>query len=176
MIRFIFRRAVLFGALVLPSLATSVPASAQEVEPGPTVIFLVRHAEKGPDRDGTGDPPLTPMGRERASRLASMLTDAGVVSVLSTDYRRTLETAGPTAEQARLEVERYDPARPEAVAARLRDAPGAHLVVGHSNTTPGLVAALGGDPGEPIAESEYDRLYVVFPEGDGTARTILLRF
>ena len=38
-------------------------------------------------------------------------------------------------------------------------------MVGHSNTTPALVEALGGDPGSPIESLEYDRLYMVTFEG-----------
>jgi hypothetical protein len=48
-------------------------------------------------------------------------------------------------------------------------------VLGHSNTTPDLVTALGGDPQGPIAEMEYDRLYVVTLTDEG-ASTVLLRF
>jgi hypothetical protein len=53
--------------------------------------------------------------------------------------------------------------------------PGRHFVVGHSDTTPALVEALGGDAGAPIADPEYDRLYVLTLEGAG-ASTVLLRF
>ncbi len=60
-------------------------------------------------------------------------------------------------------------------AERLRGTPGRHLILGHSNTTPDLVAALGGDPGTPIAEMEYDRLYIVTLTESG-ASTVLIRF
>jgi len=53
--------------------------------------------------------------------------------------------------------------------------PGRHLVLGHSNTTPQLVEALGGEPGAPIEEMEYDRLYIVTLM-DGRTSTVLLRF
>ena len=89
--------------------------------------------------------------------------------------RRTLETAAPTAEQARLEVSTYDPDDLASFAEALRTTPGRHLVVGHSNTTWDLVQALGGEPGPPIEALEYDRLYVVVMEGN-QARTVLLRF
>ena len=54
---------------------------------------------------------------------------------------------------------------------------GAYVVAGHSNTTPQLVAALGGEPGEPINESyEFDRLYQVVIGKDGSVTTTLLRY
>ncbi len=76
---------------------------------------------------------------------------------------------------AGLKMELYDPSDLEAFAQRLRATPGRHLVLGHSNTTPTLVDALGGEPGGPIDELEYDRLYVVFIGPEAT-ETVLLRF
>ena len=57
----------------------------------------------------------------------------------------------------------YDPSDLEGLAAQLLANPNQTLlVVGHSNTTPQLAEALGGDGGTPIYEkSEYGRLYVV---------------
>ncbi len=50
-------------------------------------------------------------------------------------------------------------------------------MAGHSNTTPQLVEALGGDPGEPIDENnEFDRLYQVVIGADGSVTTTLLRY
>ena len=79
-----------------------------------------------------------------------------------------METAG-------LELESYDPRDLAGFAARLREAPGRHLVLGHSNTTPELVTALGGEA-TPIAEMEYDRLYVVTIPPKGAVTTTLIRF
>ena len=132
-------------------------------------IFLVRHAEKQ-----TGnDPSLTPEGRERATTLARILGDKGLTHIHSTNYRRTIETAAPIAAQTGLEIEQYDPRDLASFADELRAAPGIHLVVGHSNTTPQLAEALGGEPGSPIDEqSEYDRLYVISLNGQDVTSTI----
>ena len=54
---------------------------------------------------------------------------------------------------------------------------GRHLVVGHSNTVPELVALLGGDGGPPIDEAgEYDRLYVVTLTANGRVRSELRHY
>ncbi|GAB5454003.1 MAG: phosphoglycerate mutase family protein [Henriciella sp.] len=121
-------------------------------------IYLVRHAEKQ-----TGDDPaLTDAGKVRAETLAELLSDKGLTQIYSSDYKRTRETAAPIAERTRLEVQLYDPSDLDAFAETLKSTEGVLLVVGHSNTTPPLAAALGGDPGTPIDEStEYDRLYVI---------------
>lgn len=136
-------------------------------------VWLVRHAEKV---DDGRDPELSLEGRARADLLADRLADAGITAVHTTDYLRTRHTAQPVADALGLEPVLYDPGALEAFAAELREAGGIHLVVGHSNTTPALVEALGGDPVSPIDEAEYDRLYRVWLDEDGTVRSELERF
>jgi broad specificity phosphatase PhoE len=104
-----------------------------------------------------------------------MVREVGITHIHSTDRRRTRETVQPTAEATGLEIAIYDASNLGAVAEQLRTLPGRHLVVGHSNTNPGLVEALGGDPGLPIELLEYDRLYIL-SLGEGGAQTVLLRF
>jgi phosphohistidine phosphatase SixA len=137
------------------------------------VVYLVRHAERA--EDGTDDPPISESGIERAQLLAEMLKDAGITHIHSTHYKRTLQTGAPLSEAIGLEAASYDPRDLDGLAAHLRATSGRHLVLGHSNTTPDLVQALGGDPGGPIEEFEYDRLYVVVV-GGADVSTILLRF
>ena len=84
-------------------------------------------------------------------------------------------SAGFYREALGLEIGSYDPRDLPGFAAILKESPGRHLVLGHSNTTPQLVEALGGDPGSPIEEMEYDRLYIVTLHAGG-ASTVLLRF
>jgi broad specificity phosphatase PhoE len=170
---------VLAGVFLIPSGPRARKAHEE------TVVLLVRHAERaddGPgdpqvamDRQMAQDPPLSEAGRLRSSLLAELLRDAGITRIHSTDYRRTRETADPTSAATGVEVAIYDPSDLDAFAEELRSSPGRHLVVGHSNTTPELVAALGGDPGLPMESLEYDRLYVVTLEETG-ASTVLLRF
>src|SRR3990172_10886646 len=61
---------------------------------GPVTVFVVRHAEKGPE---SPDPALTPAGQERARALARVLADASVLAVFVTEFKRTQETAEPLA-------------------------------------------------------------------------------
>lgn len=136
-----------------------------------SVVYLVRHAEKA---DTGKDPELTPEGVERAKELARLLKDAGVTHIWSTGFKRTRATAAPLAATLRLAVETYDASNLLAFATKLKSIPGRHLVVGHSNTTPGLVEALGGTPGLPMSDDEYDRFYVV-TLGQNIA-TVQLRF
>jgi len=157
-----------FALVALAILAW--PAAAQS---DAHIVYLVRHAERA--ENGTGDPPISRAGEARAELLSEMLRDAGVTHVHSTDYTRTRSTGAPAANANRVETQLYDPRDLPGFAEQLRASPGRHLVVGHSNTTPELVAALGGEPGGPIDEMEYDRLYILTITDVGVS-TVLLRF
>ena len=118
-------------------LAALLPAAA----PAQQAIFVVRHAEK---ESPASEPsvPLSEAGRARAARLAAMLKDAGVTSIYSTDTVRTRSTAGPLAEAVKHPIQIYTDVA--ALAGELRREPqGVVLVVGHSNTVPKLLSALG---------------------------------
>ena len=165
---------VLAFAYAFPLWAQSGPAADGRAHQAGVRIILVRHGETAPD--GTRDPALSEAGRARAEKLAALLKDAGVTRILSTNYKRTQGTAAPLAAATGVQVESYDPAAMQALAQTLRIAHGVIVVVGHSNTTPDFVGFLGGDPGSPIPETEYDRFYVVVPSGAAGASTLLLRY
>jgi phosphohistidine phosphatase SixA len=162
------------AALISLVACSPNPAAPEPVEDAGHTLYLVRHAEKVLDVD---NPPLTPEGETRATELADMLKDAGIEAVWSTDYLRTRQTAGPLAAVLDIDIQFYDPSDLAAFADTLRANGETALVVGHSNTTPDLSAALGGEPGEPIFEpSEYDRLYVLTGVGTGRVETEIRRF
>ena len=162
-----------------PAFAAGAPVPQTGTEPDPAsqepvVVYLVRHAEKADD--GTDDPPLAIAGRIRVQTLKTLLADVDLTHVHTTDWKRTRDTARPFAEAAGVELAMYDPRELETLAAQIAATPGRHLVAGHSNTTPQLVAALGGDPGGAIDELEYDRLYILVIEPGRETVTTLLRF
>lgn len=155
----------------VPGAARAQSAAAAEAATAEAVIYLVRHAET--TGEAGGDPPLSAAGIARAAAWAATLADAGVTRVYTTPYRRTTSTAEAVAYDLGVQVETYDPRDPAALLATVKQG-GRFLVVGHSNTVPALVEALGGAPGRPIREDEHDRLYVVVL-GGGHATTALLR-
>ncbi len=168
--RGVFRSLGLVLGLVLGSGAHIL--AAQERIPPATVVYLVRHAEKV---DDSADPDLSAAGRARAAELARVLNEAGITAVFSSEFTRTRRTADPLATARGLTVEIYDPRDPAATVHTLRSRGGRILVVGHSNTVPGLVLALGGGPVSAITDSEYDRLYIVVLT-EGQVTTTLLRY
>jgi broad specificity phosphatase PhoE len=158
--------------LILAGFMLAACASAPFAEPDDQHIYLVRHAEKEPGRD----PQLTPDGRARAAALATRLSKAKLSTIYSTNLRRTTQTAGPIALATEIPVIFYDPSQLDEFASQLRTQSGNILVVGHSNTTPILAAALGGEAGAPIIEAtEYDRLYVLTIK-DGNVTTEIERY
>jgi len=157
-------------------LAFSLGCAQSPKDPatGEVTVYLVRHAEKVLD---VSNPPLNEAGVERAQELATYFAGRELTHIHSTDFLRTLQTAEPTSAMLGLQVELYDPRDLTAFAARLKQTPGIHLVVGHSNTTPQLVAALGGEPGTEINEAaEYDRLYIVELSAPGEVQSTLMRY
>lgn len=148
--------------LLLPACA-GFSSSTAGASNAPYTLYLVRHAEK----DLGTDPDLTPEGRARAKALVALMTEADPALVYSTNYNRTRQTAAPAALALELPIIYYDPSDLEAFADKLKQDRQSALIVGHSNTTPQLVEALGGEPGTPIVEAtEYDRLYVLNLRGD----------
>ncbi len=139
------------------------------VEPD-VVYYLVRHAEKTAEKP---DPALTKVGEKRAQDLQARLKDVPLTAVYSSDYRRTRDTAAPIASDKGLSVKLYNPGLLSEFADELLGQTGHILVVGHSNTTPALAEALGGEGAEPIIEAtEYDRLYIVSRYADKTESEI----
>ncbi len=144
-------------------LAATLLSSAAAAEP--TTLILVRHAEKSSER--SEDPALSDAGQRRAQQLAEVLGDAGIRHIVTTQWRRTRDTAAPLAArlglQAQVLVTRRGANHIAELAALLRGLEGTVLVVGHSNTVPELIAALGGPKLPVMCETRYGHLLVLRP-------------
>jgi broad specificity phosphatase PhoE len=146
-----------------------------------TTVIFVRHAERA--LEPVDDPGLSPAGLRRVAELKRQLVDADVVAgvdaVYSTPYRRTEETARPIAEALDLPLHSYDAADTEAIMEYIvREHKGKIiLVVGHSNTLPALIGNMGASKKvPPIADDEYDNIYIVSIPWFGKTKTIRLRY
>jgi broad specificity phosphatase PhoE len=146
-----------------------------------TTIIFVRHAEKAVLP--ADDPGLSEAGMRRARELTRQLADADVVAgvdaVYATQYRRTQDTARPVADALDLPINTYDAADTELVLERVLDNHKGKiiLVVGHSDTLAPLMANLGASKKvPPIAEDEYDNIYIVAIPWFGKTKTIRLRY
>src|SRR5262249_44546469 len=128
-----------------------------------TTVIIVRHAEKA--ATPADDPPLSAAGETRAKELWDVGRDAGVDAIIPTQFPGSKETAEPTAKMLKLTPQVINTTaenHPKLVAAAIRKHAGQTiLVVGHSNTVPSIIAALGAAKPPPICDLEYDNLYVV---------------
>lgn len=152
-------------------VATS-SASAQ-----PATVILVRHAERAVAP--ANDPVLTDAGVARAQALRAVLADAGVSAVVATQYQRTQLTARPLADSLKLDFTVVRAGSPlqahlDSVAAAVQRHPAGSvvLVVGHSNTVPGIIAALGGPRMPDLCDGQYSSLFVLSMADRGTPRLI----
>jgi probable phosphoglycerate mutase len=167
-------RTFLMSAFLIAAMTVATVSGLHASDAEPSTVFLVRHAEKTTEET---DPGLTEAGLARAVELAATLRDAGIEHILSSDYRRTRDTAIPLADVLGLSIEIYDPRDLPGLLIRLAELGGRILVVGHSNTTPAVAQLLGGEPGPPIDEAaEHDRLYVLTTGNDGSVSTVLIRY
>jgi broad specificity phosphatase PhoE len=146
-----------------------------------TTVVLVRHAEK--ELVTIDDPPLSAAGERRAERLAQMFGDVrgagGIGGIYVTATRRAQQTAMPLA--ARLGMKPNVVPAGGDLGAMASHAVSEHrggrvLIVGHSNTIPGLVEKLSGQTVPAIGEDEYDNIYVVTVPTFGKANVLRLKY
>jgi len=123
------------------------------------VIFIVRHAEKA--STGGKDPDLSVEGQKRADALAHILEDSQITSVFVTEFKRTQETAAPTARAARVTPTVVPADDIAALVEKLRASNGNALVVGHGNTIPDLLKELGIATPVTIPEDDYTEIFAV---------------
>ncbi len=141
-----------FVLLVLMLVAFSV-ASAEPF------AVIVRHAEKA--ANDPKDPDLSPAGRERAEALARILKDAGITAIFTSEFKRTQETAAPTSAATGIAPTVIGGKDTESLVSRLHQLTGNALVVGHGDTIPNILKALGIDAAVTIPDDDYTELFVV---------------
>jgi len=136
-------------------------------------VILARHAE--PVSSADPDPPLSAAGKRRAQSLAATLRATGVAAIYTTEFRRAEQTAQPLADSLHVAVQRVGAERTtDLVEAILKRQSGVVVAIGHSDTVPRVVAALGG-PAIDIAPGEFDALFVVSIAGSDVS-VVRLRY
>ena len=127
-------------------------------------IILLRHAEKdaSPNADKV-NPELSADGKLRAQKLVKVIKKYKPDAIYSSDFIRTRATVQPLAEKRKLGVQIYNHRNLKELSdlimsGRIKRI----LVVGHNTTTPALVnMLLGQEKYKALAESEYDKIFVV---------------
>jgi broad specificity phosphatase PhoE len=164
--------------VALGLLAGAWPSSAKAQQ----AVYLIRHADKAGEA-------LSETGLAQAAALACLLKDSGVTAIYTSDIDRTAKTAAPLKAllAARgVEVQQHeiplgegllhDASNPDlqgAYANKVLDHIRANhskeiiLVVGHDNTVPAVIKALGYKLPVTIRSTEFDHLFQVIPMGAG---------
>jgi broad specificity phosphatase PhoE len=162
--------------ILIALLLALLPATAY-AQPAAHPIYVMRHLNTPA---GEPDPDLLPEGRAAAVALADLMeTDPfqgarRPVAIYVSEFKRTRQTAAPTAARLALNVTVYDPRDTAGLLARVRAEPGPVLIIGHSNTVPDIIAALGGTRPAPLVHEDFGDLWVVEP-GGATTKLRLVR-
>ena len=176
------RRRPFFFPLVLPVLLfiAVVAAAAWLFDArATTVVFVVRHAEVEVGNDP--DPPLSVDGKERAARLARMLSKArpvrGLDAIFASEFRRAHQTVTPLSETLALPVNVVPSATWSELAKRItREHRGEYvLVAGNANSIPALVKELSGET-VTLGQDEYDTMFMVFVPQVSKTKVVRLRY
>ncbi len=130
-----------------------------------STVIIVRHAEKAGE---TGDVDLSEVGHQRAATLRETLRHYSVQGVFTSEFKRTRQTAEPTATANGLTpiavpVRGGVAAQATATVAAARALPAGStaLVVGHSNTVTKIIAAFGGPTLPDLCDREYATLFLL---------------
>lgn len=162
----------LFLLLIIINIS---PAKSQEKKGEITTYYLIRHAEKDRTNNSTKDPNLTEKGRKRAQKWSVVFKNIPFDLIYSTNYNRTKQTAKPTANSKKLEIQYYNPTNLYNEKFKLKTTGKTVLVVGHSNTTPQFVnKIIEEEKYANIDDSNNSNLYIVTVI-NGQKTTILLK-
>lgn len=141
------------NCLLVLCLFLATVAAAQNSK----TVFLVRHAEKVSD---ARDALLSNIGKQRAVCLASVLSDAGIQNIITSDVVRTQQTAQPLADRLHEQLKKIPAGDINQFVTQIRGAQGNTLVVAHGDTLPKIIEQLTGKS-VAIPGNAYDRLFLV---------------
>ena len=149
--------------------------SIQSRDAFPQTVIVVRHGEK---LDSTPDTVLSPVGEARAARLANMLAASNISAIYTTQFKRTILLAAPTAKQLGVTPIAVDAKDMDALIAKIRSRAKDDLVlvVGHSNTVPQILKRLGHPVVVTVKEEDFDNMFVVTLQPSGTSNVVHLKY
>lgn len=132
-----------------------------------TTIYITRHGERQAAEDGTvtsaSDPDLNVAGKKRADILRDSMHNKHLSVCFATQYKRTFQTAEPTAIDQRIPLRRYfADSSNRFIDSLIKTKNKNYLVVGHNTTVPIMLRHIGLHPSmEKIAENDYSNFFVV---------------
>jgi 8-oxo-(d)GTP phosphatase len=140
------------------------------------LLLLVRHGDAGDRGAWVGDDtvrPLSPKGRRQADALVDVLSEYAIDRVVSSPYRRCVQTVEPLAAARGLPVIESDTLgeghRDEALALVDLAADETVVLCGHGDTVPYLLIALGVATNFDDVKCSKASTWVVRPGQEGAA-------
>jgi len=166
-----FKKAILVLAI---ALFTSSLISQNVESDSISTYYLIRHAEKDRSDSTNKDPDLTEKGVLRALRWSQVFEQFQIDMVYATNYKRTQNTALPTANHNNLTIKTYHPFKID-IQQFLKETKGKNvLIVGHSNTTPGFVNKLiDKEVYQDINDTNNANLYIVTIKSDQISHVLV---
>ncbi|HEX9422749.1 MAG TPA: phosphoglycerate mutase family protein [Pyrinomonadaceae bacterium] len=164
--------------LITPIIGTLFPAIISAVDQPPMTVILVRHAEKKIVAPENKDPDLSPVGLARAQELARIFGSSGIAAIYATQYKRTQQTVRPLADKLGLTMTQVEAKETSELVKQIRSRNAGQVIfiAGHNNSVPEIIAALGGPQLPIIPEAEFDNLYILTIQGDGSARLLKMKY
>jgi broad specificity phosphatase PhoE len=162
---------IALAALGLVGIILVPPPSADAQR----AIVLVRHADR---LDSSPDSLLSKAAEARALRLASLLLDAGITAIYTSEFQRTIKTAEPLALTLKITPMKFPVADREGLFRHLRlaHADDVVMMVGHGESVPALMKAYGHQESVVIDPDDYSNLFVLVPRESGPPVVLRLRY
>lgn len=141
--------------LILALLFLNISFGQQNI----TTYYFIRHAEKV---DSSQNPDLSEKGLKRAELWNTIFSKVDFDEIYSTDYKRTIQTASPTATTKKIEIKLYNPKTINIDSFKKETLGKKVLIVGHSNTTPKFVNdIINKQSFSDIEDETFGNLYIV---------------
>ncbi len=153
--------------ILIALLSSTVWSQEERLTTETTTYYFIRHAEKDRTDATNKNPELNALGEKRAEQWRNYFKNIDFNAVYSTSYKRTQQTAEPTAKAKNLTIKNYDPVTlysPEFA----KETKGKRvLIVGHSDTTPAFVnMILGRTKYNDIDDNDNSKLFIITISGD----------
>jgi len=160
-----------FLILLLGAVLIGLPALAHAQR----AVLLLRHADR---LDESEDSPLSKSGEARAQALASLLKDAGITAIYTSEFQRTVKTAEPLARALNIKPASMPVLDRDGLFKRVQAENRADvvLIVGHDRSIPALLKLFGHPQEIKLGRDEYDNLFVLVPKDSGPPTVLRLRY
>ena len=158
-----------FARAALAALLTLILAGCAYIAPlqPPATFYVMRHLHTPA---GVQDPDLTAEGQRYAQLLANQFPGEPPASIFVSNTKRAQQTAAPLAAKLGITPRVYDPRDTRFLITEIMKEPPPVLIVGHSNTVPDIIAALGGRRPKPLTHEDFGDLWRIWDDPRRTTR------